>query len=663
MAPAPKKKKAGKKKKKAAESPRFSLTPSGLLKWATVAGIWAVIALSIVVGWYASELPKVLESADFERRAAITVKAADGTVLKRYGDLVGVSVTVGDLPPHLINAVLATEDRRFYKHHGIDPVGIARAMFINARAGRFVQGGSTITQQLAKNLFLSHERTLKRKIQEALLALWLEQRLDKDQILGAYLNRVYLGSGAYGVDAASHVYFNKPARDVNLREAAILAGLLKAPSRYAPDSNPGLAAQRAKVVLGAMREAGYITEDEWKKETLNTPAPQRKPTESGGVYYFTDWIASELHDLIGTPDRDLTVETTLDPAIQKQAEEILSRYLRENGEEKHVAQGAVMVMTLDGAIVAMVGGRDHQASKFNRATQAMRAPGSAFKPVVFLTALQQGWKPRDLIDDSPITQGKYRPSNFGNENHGEVPLENALALSMNAATVRLAQQVGIGPVINTARALGIRAKLSRDLSLSLGSSGVPMIEMIGAYGVVANGGNRADPFGVMEIRDENGNYLYRRMALSKQIFAPYLMRDLENMMRGVVEYGTGRGAALPFPAAGKTGTSQDHRDAWFIGFTDTYVAAVWLGNDDNSPMKAVTGGSLPARIWRDVMMAAHEEGYYGRRQRRDAFLSFASAFGDGARTAQAQPHDPRRTQEQDHGPSSFNSLLQRLFRD
>lgn len=599
------------KRKSPRKKKRKPLTIRRAARLALIAAIWAVIAVSALVAWYAADLPAMIESPKFERKSSILMYGADGSQIARYGELKGVSVNVSELPPHLIYAVLATEDRRFYQHAGVDPVGIARAVAANFLHRRVIQGGSTITQQLAKNLFLSRERTLKRKVQEALLALWLEHSLTKDEILSAYLNRVYLGSGAYGVDAAAHVYFNKSARDVNLRESAILAGLLKAPSRYAPDSNPGLAAQRAKVVLKAMADAGYITEKEAGNAALTAPTPQRKPAEGGGSRYFTDWVSAELDKMVGTSDRDLTVQTTLDPVIQAQAELSLAAALRDHGGKGNISQGAIIVMSHDGAIRAMVGGRNYADSQFNRATQALRPPGSSFKPVVYLAALERGMRPGDTIEDAPITTGRYRPENFGNEYHGEVTLETALTLSLNTAAVRLLQKAGVGNALDVARRLGITAALPRDLSLALGSGGVPMIEMAAAYATIADGGLQVLPYAVTAIADNSGAAVYRRsnvIVSGQRVFENGAVRDLTGMMENVVDEGTGKRADLPFFTAGKTGTSQDFRDAWFIGFTDRYVGAVWLGNDDNSPMKGVTGGSLPAQIWHDVMLAAHEKG-------------------------------------------------------
>ncbi len=606
--PRTKRKTSSRKKKKSGLKP-FLLHG---LRWTFVLGLWASIALGSLVAWYALELPSIIEKPGFERKPAITLKDEDGATIARYGELKGVSLTVAELPPHLIYAVLAIEDRRFYQHFGLDPAGLLRAVARNTMEGRVVQGGSTITQQLAKNLFLSRERTLKRKIQEALLALWLEHKLTKDEILAAYLNRVYLGSGTYGVEAAAQTYFNKSARDINLRESATLAGLLKAPSRYSPTSNPRLSQQRANTVIAAMKDAGYLSDADSAGKTDAPPLPAEKPGGADGdsVRYYTDWVTGDLDKLIGTPGEDIIIDTTLVPEIQQAAEESLNRILEAEGAEKNVTQGAIVVMARDGAILAMVGGRDYAKSQFNRAVQAYRQPGSSFKPVVYLTALERGYTPGSIVIDQPITTGRYRPTNFKNEYYGEIPLYAALAYSLNTISYSLARDIGIGYVIGTARRLGIEAELQRDLSLSLGSSGIPMIQMVTAYGTIANDGYAVKPYAIRRITDKDGRLIYQRTDRSLQsgrsMFDPHTIAQLQGMMRGVTEFGTGQGARMGRSVMGKTGTSQDFRDAWFTGFTDQFIASVWVGNDDNTSMKRVTGGSIPARIWREVVTVAHD---------------------------------------------------------
>jgi penicillin-binding protein 1A len=606
-----KKKPAKKKTTKRTSKKSKKQQKRGLLgffvKWLTVIGLWVGIFVVGIFAWYAQELPDITESASFERKNAIIVKAADGSIVARYGDIIGNQVTTEDMPPHLVQAVLAIEDRRFYMHPGLDPIGLARAMFINAKEGRVAQGGSTITQQLAKNLFLSRERTLKRKIQEAMLAFWLEYELTKDEILSAYLNRVYLGSGTFGVDAAARLYFEKPVEDINLRESATLAGLLKAPSRYSPKSNPSLSKQRTDIVLMAMKDAGYITEEQAKGETKSIPKPMQKPSNELSDRFYADWIVDQLEDLIGTPTEDIIIETTLNPKIQSTITTSINNVIEKHGAERNITEGAFVLMRPNGAVVALVGGKNYGNSQFNRATQALRPPGSAFKPLVYLTALEQGWSPQDLIDDSPITNWRYRPKNFGGKYYGEVTLEEALTYSLNTAAVRLMKEVGPAAVLNTAQRMGITSELQPDLSLALGSSGVSLIEMAGAYAVIANGGRSAKPYGITKITSkETGELYYQRTEKSmKRVFKEHDIQNITSMMNSVMQYGTGRGAAFTPSAAGKTGTSNDSRDALFMGFTRSLVGVAWFGNDDNSPMKGVTGGSYPARVWREVVASAN----------------------------------------------------------
>lgn len=627
------------------------------LRWAFVCGLWAAIMLSALVAWYATELPSIVEKPNFERKPAITLKDEDGSTIARYGELKGVNVTVAELPPYMVDAVLAIEDRRFYQHFGLDPLGLVRAIIRNTLAGRVVQGGSTITQQLAKNLFLSRERTLKRKVQEALLALWLEHKLTKDEILSAYLNRVYLGSGTYGIEAASQTYFNKSAREITLREAATLAGLLKAPSRYAPTNNPRLSQQRANTVIAAMKDAGYLTDAEAGKATP-APLPTEKPGGADGdsVRYYTDWVTGDLDKLIGTPNEDITIETTLVPEIQKIAEESLNRALEENAATKNVSQGAIVVMAKDGAILAMVGGRDYAKSQFNRAVQSYRQPGSSFKPIVYLTALEHGYTPNTIVVDQPVTTGRYRPTNFKSEYYGEIPLYAALAYSLNTISYSLAKDIGIGYVIGTARRLGIEAELQRDLSLSLGSSGVPMIQMVTAYGTIANDGYAVKPYAIRRITDKDGNLIFMRtekpLQSGRPMFDPQIIGQLQGMMRGVTEFGTGQAARMGHPVMGKTGTSQDFRDAWFTGFTDQFVASVWVGNDDNSSMKRVTGGSIPARIWREVVTTAYATKGRSRWASPSLYQSAGPSLGNDPDAA----YRPRQ-----NANGEFGNLLRRLL--
>lgn len=569
-------------------------------------GLWVGIIGAGILAYYATELPDITKSATFERQSSITVKAANGEIVARYGEMKGNTLSLSEMPPHLVHAVIATEDRRFYHHFGIDLIGLIRAMAVNVQAGGVVQGGSTITQQLAKNLFLSHDRNYKRKIQEAMLAVWLEHQLTKDEILSAYLNRVYLGSGTYGVDAAAKLYFDKDVKDISLRESAIIAGLLKAPSRYSPRRNPNLANERADVVLQAMSEAGYITKEEAKGISNPPPLPPEKPGSANAVRYYADWVVDGLDDLIGSPETDLTVETTLVTDIQTQAEKAIFEILSAEAENNKIGQSAVVVMAHDGAVLALVGGRDYNKSQFNRITQAKRQPGSSFKPIVYLTALERGWTPDTEIMDEPITEGRYRPSNFGNKYYGLVTLDTALTYSLNTTSYNIAKQFGPDAIVETARRLGIISPLEPDLSIALGSYSLSPLELTTAYAVIANGGMSVFPYAITKIKGDDGKVYYERPAetISRRVIEPLPVMQLQMMMQNVVQYGTGQNAKMGFPVGGKTGTSQESRDAWFAGYTDRLVATVWVGNDDNSPTKAVTGGSVPTRIWARVIGSA-----------------------------------------------------------
>ncbi|CAO3416206.1 transglycosylase domain-containing protein [Azospirillum endophyticum] len=575
-----------------------------LVQWGLVAGIWCGIGLGAVLAWFALDLPDISKVAQFERRASITVLAADGSEFARFGDLHGTTLSVRDLPPHLVDAVLAIEDRRFYGHFGIDPLGLARAVYVNWRSGRAVQGGSTITQQLAKNLFLTPEKSLKRKIQEAMLALWLESRFTKDQILTAYLNRVYLGAGTYGVDAAARTYFGKPATEVDVRESAVLAGLLKAPSRYAPSSNPDESAERARVVMAAMLDAGYLTQAQYEAARTAKPSPKRKP--GGDGRYFADWVTDLVPGFAGPDHGDVIVRTTLDLKMQRAAEQRLEALLAGPGVAANVHQAALVAMSPDGAVRALVGGRDYDGSEFNRATQALRQPGSAFKPFVYLAALEAGWTPDSLIDDAPVQLANWSPGNYDGKYRGSITLASALAHSSNTATARLIDRIGTDRVRRIASNLGISSPLTRDLSLALGTSEVTPLELVRAYAGIANRGVPVWAYAITEIRSRDGAVLYRRQGGGgAAVVDPAHAVQLSRMMTGVLDYGTGRSAKLNRPAAAKSGTTQDYHDAWFVGFTADLVAGVWLGNDNNEAMKKVTGGTLPAKLWREFMLDAH----------------------------------------------------------
>ncbi len=579
-------------------------------KWGLVMALWATIIIGGILFYYAGDLKSITKEMVFERRPTIIIEASNGDIVDRYGDIKGDIIDVKDLPPHVIHAVLSIEDRRFYHHYAIDPIGIARAFVVNFQRGGFVQGGSTITQQLAKNLFLTRDRTIKRKIQEMLLAVQLENELTKDEIFSAYLNRVYLGSGAYGIDAAARTYFNKSAKDLSVKESATIAGLLKAPSRFSPNANPKLSAERTKVVLKAMEEAGYINADEYKLSSNAKPVPRRKPSSSDSVRYYTDYIIGQIEDLIGPVTGDITVRTTMNVAIQNELEEAITKKLLEYKKSKNVDQAAGMVMRLDGAVMAVMGGANYDMSEFNRATDSLRPPGSSFKPIVYLTALENGWNMNSVITDEPRNYGKYRPRNFNNKYYGQVSLKQALTLSLNTVAVSLAKNVSPLEVIKTAQKLGITADLENNLSTALGSNGIPMTQMVTAYTILGRGGSAVDAYAILSIKNKDGTilYEYEKPQNTRQVVTRTKVAQLNNMMQSVINNGTGQAAKIPYPAAGKTGTSQGYRDAWFIGYTDKYAAAIWYGNDNNVPTKNLTGGSAPAQTWREVMLKAQAQG-------------------------------------------------------
>lgn len=570
-----------------------------------LAGLWCFILGLIALGYFALTLPDTRELTAAQRKPSLTLVAADGSLVATYGDLFGEALTLQELPKYLPQAVIATEDRRFYRHFGVDLVGLVRAAWTDVRARHVVQGGSTITQQLAKNLFLTPDRTVERKIQEMLLALWLEHKFTKQQILEIYLNRVYLGAGTYGVDAAAHRYFDKSAGDLTLYEAAVIAGLLKAPSRFSPANDKELASQRAAQVLANMVDAGFITDAQAQAAQQQKSPLAKAGAISRGSRYFADWVADQVMSFSGTQDRDLVVTTTLDPRLQAEAEEAIDTTLDRDGEKAEVGQGALVAMSPDGGVRAMVGGADYAGSQFNRATEALRQPGSSFKPFVYLAALEHGMRPSDHFNDQPIRIGKWEPRNYENKYRGDVTAADAIALSINTVAAQVLQRAGVDNVIATARRLGITSDLTRDASLALGTSEVSLIELTAAYAAFASGGMGAWPYGIVEIRDAHGGVIYRRDGSGPgRVIAPDMAATMNQLLTGVMTYGTGKAARLDRPAAGKTGTTQDSRDALFVGYTADLVCGVWFGNDDNSPMNHVTGGTLPARTWHDFMVAA-----------------------------------------------------------
>ena len=578
-----------------------------LVYWAFVLGVWGVVGVAGLFAYYASQLPPIDQLAVPKRPPNIAILAADGALIANRGDTGGAAVHLSELPPYLPKAFVAIEDRRFYQHFGIDPIGIGRAVFRDVTGRGGVEGGSTLTQQLAKNLFLTQERTLSRKIQEAILALWLERKYSKDQILELYLNRVYFGSGAFGVEAAAQKYFGKSARQVTLSEAAVLGGLMKSPTRLAPNHNLAAANERAAQVITAMAEQGYITEA-MAKLALGAPAQVVREKGSGSANYAADYVMDMLDDTVGAIDEDIVVTTTLDPALQANAERALTDELNAKGEKFGVSQGAVVALDPDGAVKALVGGRNYADSQFDRAVSAKRQPGSSFKPFVYLAALEKGLTPDTVRDDAPISVKGWNPENYSREYFGPVTLTKALSLSLNTVAVRLGLEVGAKTVVRTAHRLGIVSDLNTNASIALGTSEVTPLELVAAYAAFANGGIGAQPHVITRVRTANGKLLYtRRNASFGRVIEPQYLSMMNEMMQETLLTGTAHKAELPgWQAAGKTGTSQEWRDAWFVGYTSYLVAGVWLGNDDGSPTKKVSGGNLPVEIWSRFMRAAHQ---------------------------------------------------------
>jgi penicillin-binding protein 1A len=577
----------------------------GGLKWGAVGGIWSSFAALLFLGWCAFDLPDVSSLNDIKRQPSITLIAADGTLLASYGDLYGEFTHLDQMAGFLPAAVLATEDRRFYHHYGIDPVGLLRAFYVNLTSGRMVQGGSTITQQLAKNVFLTPERSLHRKGQELLLSFWLEHNFTKNEILELYLNRVYFGSGTYGVDAAARRYFGHPAKDVTMLQAAMLAGMLKAPSRYNPNNDPIAAATRAQIVIQNMVDAGFITEAQANQAGTDSTAAEDNAPLPPVARYFSDWALDQVSSYIGFTNADLVVQTTLDPRAQGIAERNLAQILAKEGPKQNAGEAALVSLTPDGAVRAMVGGVDYKHSQYNRATQAMRQPGSAFKAFVYLNAFEHGLTPESVFVDAPISIGKWRPGNYNDKFYGSISLREAFARSLNSVAVQLSERTGRSDVIETAKRLGIDTPLGNDASIALGTSETTVLQMTAAYATFANRGQGVLPYGITRIQTRDGKILYAREGSGLgTVASPIAVREMLDVMSATVDWGTGKHAQIDRPAAGKTGTSQNFRDAWFIGLTAQLVTGVWVGNDDNKPMNKVTGGSLPVDIWHDYMLEA-----------------------------------------------------------
>ncbi|MBO0902509.1 transglycosylase domain-containing protein [Jiella sonneratiae] len=575
-----------------------------LFRLGLAGALWGGLAVAAVIGYFAVKLPQ--EAWEIPARPPnVKIVSVDGDLLANRGLTGGKAVSLDEMSPYIPEAVVAIEDRRFYDHWGVDPIGIVRAFMTNWEAGSTVQGGSTLTQQLAKNIFLDPEQTIQRKIQEAILAVWLEHKFTKDQILDMYLNRVYFGSGATGVEAAARRYFNKSASDVTLSEAATLAGLLKAPSRLSPARDPEAAKERAEVVLAAMRDEGKITRQEYADAVAQKPV-KAKSYWDGAQQYAADIVMRDIKDLIGEVKQDVIVETTIEMPLENAAEKAIRQTV--DGSKQNVSQGALVSLDGTGAIRALVGGRDYAESQFNRAVDAKRQPGSTFKPFVYETALEHGWRPESIIVDGPVQIGNWRPSNYENTYRGPVMVADALRFSLNTVAAKLIDNVGTKAVIDTAHRLGIKSDIVDNPSIALGTSEVSLLELTSAFAPFANGGYEASPHLVNKITTEDGKVLWERGAeVPPKVLSEDMMAMMNAMLRRVVSSGTGRKAALDgFDAAGKTGTTQDFKDAWFVGYTAELVTGVWLGNDNGAKMKRVTGGSLPAEAWHQYMSVALE---------------------------------------------------------
>ncbi|MDP2298678.1 MAG: PBP1A family penicillin-binding protein [Pseudolabrys sp.] len=599
---------------------------AGWRRWATeLTSEGATLGTVGLILMLALAVPAFRETSDDDwlKKSELAV-----TFLDRYGNEVGSrgikhndSIPLDQFPDTLIKAVLATEDRRFYEHFGIDLAGTMRALVTNARAGGVVQGGSSLSQQLAKNLFLSNERTIERKVKEAFLAMWLEARLTKNEILKLYLDRAYMGGGAFGVDAAAQYYFNKSARDVTMAEAAMLAGLFKAPTKFAPHVNLPAARSRANVVLDNLVESGFMTEGQVFGARRHPATPVDRRDERAPNYYL-DWAFHEMKKLVDTFPKSMTervfvVRTTLDSNMQRASDIAVENSLRQYGQEYHASQAATVLMEVDGSVRALVGGRDYGASQFNRATDAMRQPGSSFKPYVYAAALEHGFKINSIVVDAPICLGNWCPQNYSGGYSGSMTLLMALTRSINTIAVRLSVAIGDGNpklgrsrIVKTAYDMGIRTPLTDSSSLPIGAAEVTVLEHTAAYAAFSNLGMAVTPHAILEVRTGGGDLVWRfdrdgpkpRRAISANVAT-----DMNKMMSNVIENGTARRARLDgIAGAGKTGTTNAYRDAWFVGYTGNFVCGIWFGNDDYQSTNRMTGGSLPAMTWRAIMEYAHQ---------------------------------------------------------
>ncbi len=572
-----------------------------IFKWTLLLGIWVGIGVTAVLFYYFQGLPSLSDLETKDGKQVIEINYADGNRITNRGEIYSSEVQYYEIPEHLINAVVATEDRRFFKHHGVDIFGIMRAFYVNRKAERVVQGGSTITQQLAKLLFLKSERTLKRKIQEVLLALQLERHFTKEEILTFYLNRAYFGSGNYGVGNAAKYYFKKDVSQLSLNEAALLAGLLKAPSKLSPKNNKELAEERANVVISNMIDAGYL--DEKNLREINQDISYKN--DRAQRLYFADFVTDQLPDFLGKKQDDkqvISVVTTLDENFQAKLENVVDKFINKHQAKLNKSQLAVVVMDKSGAIRAIAGGKDYRENQFNRATYAKRQPGSAFKTFVYLAAFENGFKIDDVFEDRKINVGAWLPENYNNHYLGNVTLKRAFAESLNSVAVQLGRQVGGDKIAAIARKCGIMSPInSADLTIALGTNEVTLLELTGAYATIAGDGVPVIPYAILSVKGDNELLFERQSSGLDRVISEEALTNIKEVLNEVVVRGTGSKVGISHNIYGKTGTSQNFRDAWFVGFDENYVVGVWIGNDDGTPTDKITGGSLPAELFGEII--------------------------------------------------------------
>lgn len=592
--------------KKTAHKKKKSLKPSRkktIIKWCIVALIWLVIFMIGFVSWCVLDLPRIDYLMDQSRRQSITFYDRQGQKINSYGDAQKI-VKLENLPEYVPQAVLAIEDHRFYSHFGFDIWGTLRAATTNLFSMKWKQGGSTITQQLAKNVFLTPEKTIKRKVQELILSFWLERNFSKDQILSIYLQRIYFGQGCYGIESASEKFFRKSAKELSLEEAALLAGIIKAPTHYNPIRHYENSIKRSHLVLDNMVQYNFIDSLE-AMIAKSSESITLYPSYSGSKRYFTDWAMRELKQLSGIKEHDLNILTTLDTNLQKKAEKAISQTLESLDEKLQIA---LITLSPQGEVLAMIGGRNYHQSQFNRSYQALRQPGSAFKLFTYLAGLQNGWTPETKMIDQKVYVNGWSPQNYTKKHYGEMTLREAFARSINTIPVKISQKIGLKKIIRVAQKMGITTSLKKHPSIVLGSQGTSLIELTKAYAIIANQGRPIQTHGIKVIENNDSVNIYRR-SYSKlpPLFTQNQIQQIQEMLRYVVTHGTGKKAYLPHSLGGKTGTSSQNRDAWFIGYTNKYVTGIWVGYDDNQPMKDISGSNVPAIVWKNFMTSAYTD--------------------------------------------------------